>query len=463
MVRLVNHTSDDTTGSAIPRAAGYVLLLAPPRASLLENALESEEPFAEAVPEFDHSRSVPLVCYVSAVPGLITHVAEGRRGMRAGTGQRRLNLSGLRALSNGVESALILERLNRRISANVAARLSSGGLLPPKSSEALISVIMDVAPDVRDLLIRYSAERREAIRRLSEPARSALAAQKQAVTTALQIADIDRHALSDWDPPLEGKPTSFVEGLGQARVFEDSLIWHDQREPFPGFTEVRRSVTGAARFQDDDVVLEVIVANRTPLETQTGADLIYFNATFESFVLVQYKVMEKEGSKRDLLFRLPNSQLTEELGRMDRILQDLERVDPPAHRHHYRINSNPFFLKLCSRIVFEPESTGLTSGMYLPLGYWKFIEKDGDLLGPRGGRAVTFRNVGRHITNTDFATMVRNAWIGTTPQESRVLAPLIERLLTEGRAVVVALKTDKPRPEAEGEVDGDSESFLASD
>ena len=33
--------------------------------------------------------------------------------------------------------------------------------------------------------------------------------------------------------------------------------------------------------------LTVIMANRTPLEEQTGADLIYYNETYGAFVLVQ--------------------------------------------------------------------------------------------------------------------------------------------------------------------------------
>jgi len=33
------------------------------------------------------------------------------------------------------------------------------------------------------------------------------------------------------------------------------------------------------------------MANKLPLEEQTGADLIYYNETFSSFVMVQYKAM----------------------------------------------------------------------------------------------------------------------------------------------------------------------------
>jgi hypothetical protein len=185
------------------------------------------------------------------------------------------------------------------------------------------------------------------------------------------------------------------------------------------------------------------VANRTPLEQQTGADLIYYNATFRSFVLVQYKVMEKEPGNREAAFRFPNKQLTAELSRMDGILAMLANASPPTHRDHFRLHVNPFFLKLCPRIILEPDSMALTKGMYLPLEYWRFVDGDPDLVGKRGGRIVTFENIRRYFDNSSFANMVREAWIGATPQQTAILGPIVEQILKEGRAVVVAVKADK--------------------
>ena len=39
------------------------------------------------------------------------------------------------------------------------------------------------------------------------------------------------------------------------------------------------------------------MANRLPLEQQTGADLIYFHEKYRSFVMVQYKAMERESGE----------------------------------------------------------------------------------------------------------------------------------------------------------------------
>ena len=37
----------------------------------------------------------------------------------------------------------------------------------------------------------------------------------------------------------------------------------------------------------------------------------------------------------------------------------------------YRLSENPFFLKFCPRVVFNPDDKGLFKGIYLPLDLWK--------------------------------------------------------------------------------------------
>src|SRR5262249_4426109 len=70
------------------------------------------------------------------------------------------------------------------------------------------------------------------------------------------------------------------------------------------------------------VRLPVIMANRLPLEKQTGADLIYYNEAYQSFVMVQYKMMERGSSGPEFRWQ-PNDQLADEVKRMDGLLQEL--------------------------------------------------------------------------------------------------------------------------------------------
>lgn len=207
---------------------------------------------------------------------------------------------------------------------------------------------------------------------------------------------------------------------------------------FPGMDVVRTMKYGAAVFKGRGVKLTVVMANRQPLETQTGADLIYRNETFGSFVFVQYKAMNHEPGGP--IFRLPNEKLTEELERMDKIASELLKHDVDSKLGGFRLASNPFFLKLCPRLTFDPDSSGLSGGMYLPLEYWRRLETDSSIEGKNKGRAVTFDNVGRRFNNTSFADLVAGGWIGTSGMQTRSLDALIREIVDSGRTVTIAVK-----------------------
>src|SRR5262245_43376614 len=97
--------------AAIREANGYVLNVAPARRQVLLRAHRDRTVVAEPVPDFTHRRSHPLVCFVGFEDGAITHLALGRRGQRAGTERRRLNLSELAKLSAPVSHAAVLEKI----------------------------------------------------------------------------------------------------------------------------------------------------------------------------------------------------------------------------------------------------------------------------------------------------------------------------------------------------------------
>jgi hypothetical protein len=203
---------------------------------------------------------------------------------------------------------------------------------------------------------------------------------------------------------------------------------------------------GAAVFSGNGVTLTVVMANRLGLEEQTGADLIYRNETFGSFVIVQYKAMEDGDG--DAKFALPNKQLAKELARMDELAADLQKCEPDSRLCGFRLTANPFVLKLCPRLVFDPDSSGLIHGMYIPLEYWRRLEIDPCIEGERKGRSVSFENAGRYFSNTTFAELVAKGWIGTTGPQSEILDALIREIVESGRAVTIAVKRIDTRPTA---------------
>ena len=156
--------------------------------------------------------------------------------------------------------------------------------------------------------------------------------------------------------------------------------------------------------------------------------------------MVQYKAMEHEGGTPR--FRLPNSQLERELKRMEALWAQFRDDSPDTGLDGFRLKENPFFLKLCPRIVFDPDDGGLVRGMYLPLEYWRRLERGPDITGRRTGKLVTFESAGRYFDNTTFAHLVAGGWIGTTVRQTAILDGVIREILKAGRTVTFAIKRD---------------------
>ena len=431
-----------TTMPDIARQAdGYVLNVAEARRATLLDAWAAGTAVAESVTNFSHRRSHPLLCFVSFLDGSITHLAEGRLGWPAGTNLRRLNLLRLTELRTPVRYAAILEILPLRFRPHVETRFADGGLLPPGSFGAVVDAVRSLLPETHRLLERFSESRRRLIRNLSSEAHTALAYQKETVATALTLAGMERNDLQDWRPRREdGQVRSFLDGLGEAYLREEQMIFNDLGT-FPGLHAVRRTQHAAAVFANDRVSLTVVMAHRLSLEQQLGADLIYRNETYGSFVMVQYKAMEYEAGTT-ARFRLPNDQLESELTRMEQLWAQFGSCPPGTDLDGFRLKENPFFLKLCPRIVFDPDDAGLVRGMYLPLEYWRRLERSPGIEGARAGKAVTFDSAKRHFDNTTFAQLVAGGWIGTTARQTAILDGVIAEILERGRTVTIAIKRD---------------------
>lgn len=424
------------------KASGFAVSLSKDRMDTFLECVAEVHAFAEPVADFQHSRTAPLVCFVVNA-GKLTHIGLGRRGVRAGTGLSRLNIDKVEELAEPLSVRKLLNRLPKRNAASVRKRFQSGGLLTDKGFTAVVETIRQIAPQASTLLDRFSQARTERIRRLSERARDNLAQQKEALLTALSIAGLSRDPVQEWAPSDE-TPVSFLDGLPSVRLREDPMVVNDLQN-LPGFEVVRTYPYGAVVFESEGTSerLTVILANRLPLEEQTGTDLIYFNETYQSFVMVQYKAMEREDRRvgpAEAVYRLPNAQLKEEIDRMDTVLSALKACAPNTGIGGFRLTENPFFLKLCSRLVFNPDDVGLVPGMYLPLDYWKLLERDPGIQGPKGGLRITYDNAQRHFDNTAFTTVVSKAWVGTTPSQSRVLQDVIRATLATGKAVAIAIK-----------------------
>ncbi len=433
-------------------AGGYILPVPADRRDLLLYEAEHggtfyrSKPFvSEPVPRFDHSRRAPLAVFASFEDGYITHIAEGRKGQSAGTGLVRLNLEDLEPLKRPVSFDEILAGIDIRVARHVRQRLETGGLLPPKSLGAFVDRITQLDETVSPRLARYSERRAQALRRLEPRARENLAYQKETLGLALEIAGMSRDDLLAWTP-TDASQQSFLDGLPGAQVREDAMLLSDF-STVPGFEAMGETTHYGSKVfaseEDSSKRLTVIMANRLPLEQQTGADLIYFNEAYRSFVMVQYKAMEKREDEVEFRWQAKD-QFCDEVKRMETLLEELRKLPSGEHPDGFRFSDNPFFLKFCPRVVFNPDDKGLFKGIYLPLDLWKRADAAGLFTGPRGGKVLTFKNVGRRINNSEFVGLVAGSWVGTSIEQSAVLSEIVRQVLETGKTVTIAIKHTPP-------------------
>ncbi|MER8646706.1 hypothetical protein [Mesorhizobium sp. M1252] len=318
--------------------------------------------------------------------------------------------------------------------------------MPPKTLKAVVDALSQMDSVLGTKLSRMSASRAQLIAELGERERENLALQKETLSAALEIAGVGTHDVLGWNPVATSERTSFLEGLPGAQVREDVML-HADLMSLPGFAAIQDAPHIASRtFQSEtnsSVRVTIVMANRLPLEQQTGADLIYFNEKYRSFVMVQYKALEK--GKEELEFRwLDGDQFSGEMERMDHLLDEISQIEADMNPDGFRFSSNPFFLKFCSRIVFNPDDRGMFPGMYLPHGLWKALAASERLKGPRGGNLLTYSNVGRRLSGTEFVTLVAGSWVGTTITQSAALEAMIRSVIESGRTVTFAVKRSPP-------------------
>jgi len=286
--------------------------------------------------------------------------------------------------------------------------------------------------------------------RLDRPRRfdGVKALQADAITLALKAFGVTDGANT---VSFVGKGSS-IEGT---RLLEDAVIEHDARW-VPGWRLDDSDVTGKAVFTQRDESLVVYTANKRPLETLLGVDLIYLNERRRSLVMVQYKMMEPtkvvesghevwpgdDVNEDDDLNEVGqvelkewitpiDAQFKEEMERMTRFERDL------SPEGAYRLNSGAFYFKLVRRNAATNSPT-----LVLSLGHLNKLLKDGDTSGPRGGLRISYEALGGHYLRGDgFIELVRSGYIGTRDATTEHLRTLIDEALNNNRGVVAAIQS----------------------
>nr|WP_295773846.1 hypothetical protein [Rhodoferax sp.] len=411
------------------------------RNAFLKEVRDLKNGFTDALSSDDWPVRRWEVCGLLFEPGKITHWALARKGNRVATGKVRVEFTEVTPTSIQIDSVKSLMANASQVKI-VSARSGIGGAIGEPTWNSLKEAIGQMDEDSLAVLERLERMRVQSRNHIVRPGVEVVAQQRDALGVALdafdQTGQLRKKTLQSWVAPEGNVLTSFLDGLTGVRTIEDQLIARDAAT-FPNADERRLTTVGAV-FHVGGRTLEVFNLNRTRVEHATGADLLYFHEQCNAWTLVQYKSMERDDAALDkrAVYR-PDSTFDSELQRM----VDFRQQTPDAWLsadgpNAYRLSGDGFFFKFCSRIQLEVLSDALLPGMYLPREFMVSVLADPKSRGQRGGRILTFENAGRHLTNTLFAELLREGWIGTRGVSSEKIAQIVRDALMGNRSVSVA-------------------------
>ncbi|MHC3003567.1 hypothetical protein OK17_15160 [Gordonia sp. GN26] len=172
-----------------------------------------------------------------------------------------------------------------------------------------------------------------------------------------------------------------------------------------------------------------------------GVDLIYYNHDFRSFVLVQYKRMMAATGGRIATIdaRLPD-QLQRMIAFNDFACSSSLEPDPVA----YRLGTGATFTKFAYPVAAPIREADLTRGLYVPSELLNRLYRSGHLKGPRGGDAVTHDNLGRWLSNDQFAELVKKGWVGCANVSREQILSFVSASLENRRIAVIAAHSSAP-------------------
>lgn len=309
-------------------------------------------------------------------------------------------------------------------------------LRPRLESEAPVVML---SPTVSVYLIEKLAEQQSSRKAL----RAVIAALETPKTYSSNIGlQQDAIALSlktfglsdDAAPDVLELPDDHDTALAGFRITEDNVIEHDARI-VPGFTLSHADLTGRALFHNKNgtEVLEVITANKRPLEEALGIDLIYLNSIKQNIVMVQYKMLDRSrrSNKTDWLYH-PDGQLEKETNRMNSLSRFFQTPGPLE----YRLNQQVCYL----RFVRRDAALG-KSAVTMPIDHYETLRNDPACKGPRGAFRISYSTLnGRYLHQEGFLDLIRSGYIGAYAETTHDLTSLINEILKGGRAVVGAMR-----------------------
>lgn len=422
--------------------SGYLLTFEPKRTEKIHSSLyigqEASESFSAMDWDLEH-REIALLALNPDQPEITALVLMERMHGSGGTGKLKMRMYAPLLLENPISAA----ELAQALPFNIAERASSAERLkriPAKEWMPLLNCIKQLRPDIAELLDALIRRREEARRIVGDGTRLLrLMEQRDAIGLALDMASLDRQAvMREANYEKTDSAMSALDLLDHEPLQEQDVIHQDQKIFETLLTPDMRS----ARFKGPcGREVRVYVYDKKPLETVLGIDLLIYQESYKSFLLLQYKNMEQIPAKRGQTWSyLVDDQIHKQMAAMATGLTAMQRqANLPQSLNDWRLNSGPFYFKFCETTRPNARDDALVKGITLGLDHLTHFLTLPDATGQHGGLRVGYDNCPRYLNNTQFVDLARDGWIGCDQKGYHLITEMLAAGKAGGKSAMLAV------------------------
>ncbi|WP_156443581.1 hypothetical protein [Burkholderia sp. MSMB1835] len=416
---------------------GFILTFEPARTERIAEILAEYGEVSESFSAEDWAfERCELVFLVRRNPGAVIFAATLMTRMRGSGGTRRVKMRLSDALifkepisiheadnSNGFIAKISTAEQLQRIDAHTWA--------------ALIDLVKRLRPKHAQELDRLVERRLEERRLLGNDNRiTRLTEQRDAVGLCFDIAGLDRRAIfRSGNASRANSASSVLDLLDAQPISERSLIEQDAR----AFQTV--FATGGATGEFVGPAgrnVRTYVTDATPIETATGVDLLIFQEQYYSFLMLQYKGMQKDVVVPGWSYRVDGSNLDHQISAMKRIRSASSIPAGNGELRDLRLNDEPFYFKFCERTRPDASDDSLIAGITMSAPHVEHFLKLPEATKQGHGRRIGYENCPRYFNNSEFVTLARSGWIGCGAPTTNLMAAILAAR-DSGRSAILAV------------------------
>lgn len=381
----------------------------------------------------DGGAGLTLLLARSGDGDVVSRLGWTTRLKRSGDDDQVLEVSRVEPVDPPVPYSSVTQRLAGRFASHLVAE----GQLSDGTGRALVEALVEERPELRNIVSRIEGVA-DKYPVAGSPGGQIMAVQRDASIVAVRMAGMDVSDFARWERPRamsadDEIPPAFVGRIPGGRTMEDKQIDHDSHTML-GWLSRQTQHLSWREFTGFGQRLFVANVNNDAAELTLGVDLIYYNETRGSMVLVQYKKLD--ASKNGFYYPDSDKQLAKELVRM-------RAADRYVARHRrgedeFRFVSGPSWIKLCPPQAYIPQTADMVPGMYFSLDHFNRLRADPRLKGPHGGTRLGYANVPSYLDNTMFSKLVETGFIGTSGVSTDLVHQQVIRSFNGHKALVFA-------------------------